>query len=100
LVSGQRVGDHALHAGLHEAPPVPTTSIYSRTDGVVAWPCSIQAPRPRTENIEVRASHVGMGAHPAVLHAVADRLAQPEDDWAPFAPRGPWRWAYGAGPAR
>jgi len=100
LVSGQRVGEHALHAGLHEAPPVPTTSIYSRTDGVVAWPCSIQSPRPRTENIEVRASHIGMGAHPAVLHAIADRLAQPDGDWAPFAPGAPWRWAYGGGPAR
>jgi dienelactone hydrolase len=95
FVSGQRVGDHALHAGLHEAPPVPTTSIYSRTDGVVAWRCSIQAPARFTENIEVRASHVGMGAHAAVLHAVADRLGQPEGAWQPFRAEGVWRFAYG-----
>jgi dienelactone hydrolase len=95
FVSGQRVGEHALHAGLHEAPPVPTTSIYSRTDGVVAWRCSIQAPARHAENIEVRASHVGMGAHPAVLHAVADRLAQSEGDWRPFRAAGLWRPAFG-----
>jgi hypothetical protein len=77
---------------------VPTTSIYSRSDGVVAWQCSIQAPQrrnPRSENIEVRASHVGMGAHPAVLHAIADRLAQPEDQWQPFSAEGLWRLVYG-----
>jgi len=95
LVSGQRAGEHALHAGLHEAPPVPTTSIYSRSDGVVAWRCSIQAPARQAENIEVRASHVGMGAHPAVLHAVADRLAQPEGHWQPFRAAGLWRPAFG-----
>lgn len=26
------------------APPVPTTSIYSRTDGVVAWPPASRSP--------------------------------------------------------
>ena len=65
------------------APPVPTTSIYSRSDGIVAWPCSIQDNSPFTENIEVDASHIGMGAHPAVLRILADRLAQPEGTWRP-----------------
>jgi hypothetical protein len=74
---------------------VPTTSIYSRSDGVVAWRCSIQAPARYAENIEVRASHVGMGAHPAVLHALADRLAQPEGGWQPFRATGLWRPAFG-----
>jgi hypothetical protein len=62
---------------------------------VVAWRCSIQAPARQAENIEVRASHVGMGAHPAVLHAVADRLAQPEGHWQPFRAAGLWRPAFG-----
>ena len=35
-------------------------------------------------DIEVLASHIGLGAHPAVLYALADRLAQPEGGWAPF----------------
>ena len=38
----------------------------------------------------VVASHLGLGAHPATLFAVADRLAQPEGDWALFD-RGGWR---------
>jgi hypothetical protein len=71
-------------------PPRPTTSIYSRTDGVVAWRCSINAPHPHTENIEVYASHLGLGMNPAALYAIADRLAQPEGDWHPFNRDG-WR---------
>jgi hypothetical protein len=31
-----------------------------------------------------------MGHHPAVVYAVADRLAQPEGQWAPFDRSG-WR---------
>jgi pimeloyl-ACP methyl ester carboxylesterase len=37
MVSGQSVHDEATLAGIRQPPPVPTTSIYSRTDGVVAW---------------------------------------------------------------
>jgi hypothetical protein len=33
-----------------------------------------------------------MAVHPAVLFAVADRLAQPEGAWQPFE-RGGWRKA-------
>lgn len=41
---------------------VPTTCIYSRTDGVVAWPsCLYAAPGPSAKNIEVDSSHCGMG---------------------------------------
>lgn len=75
----------------HELPPleVPTTAIYTRTDGVVHWSTCIEAEGDRRENIEVTGSHSGLGHNPAVLFAVADRLAQPEDDWRPFrAP--PW----------
>ncbi len=77
-----------------QPPRVPTTSIYSRSDGVVAWPCSLQRPGPQTENIEVPASHAGLGVNPLVLYALADRLAQPEGDWRPFTPRGRWRRLY------
>ena len=94
-VSGRKADDPQGFGPLSEAPAVPTTSIYSRTDGVVAWQCSIQQPAARTENIEVRASHVGMGAHPAVLYAVADRLAQPEGQWQPFHRDGVRRLIYG-----
>ncbi|MFT4103040.1 MAG: alpha/beta hydrolase [Burkholderiaceae bacterium] len=84
MVSGRKANDPQRLETAHQAPLVPTTSIYSRSDGVVAWQCSIEKAGPNTENIEVIASHTGLGAHPAVLYAVADRLAQPEGQWKPF----------------
>lgn len=84
MVSGRKSADRPVRAARRPAPPVPTTSIYSRSDGVVAWQCSVEQPGPTTENIEVEASHMGMGHHPAVLYAIADRLAQPEGAWRPF----------------
>ena len=68
---------------------MPTTSIYLRTDGVVAWQGSIQAPadhNPHTENIEVVASHFGIGLNPSAWWAVADRLGQQHRDHAPWQP--------------
>jgi pimeloyl-ACP methyl ester carboxylesterase len=64
---------------------VPTTSIYSRSDGIVAWECCVAAPAPRTENIEVRATHLGYGHQLETLRIIADRLAQPEGEWTPYA---------------
>jgi pimeloyl-ACP methyl ester carboxylesterase len=65
---------------------VPSSSIYSRLDGVVSWRACLDDVTDRSENIEVLSSHVGMGHHPAVVWAVADRLAQPEGAWRPFRP--------------
>ncbi len=81
---------HGNFRKLAEAPPVPTTSILTKADGVVHWRGSVQHPgsNPQTENIEVFASHVGLGVNPAVMFAIADRLAQPEGEWEPFRPRG------------
>lgn len=72
---------------LDEAPPVPTTSILTKTDGIVHWRGSVQKPGATpSENIEVYASHCGLGVNPSVMMAIADRLAQPEGHWAPFEP--------------
>jgi len=76
----------ALQARLREPPPVPTTSVYSRSDGVVCWRGCLEQEGPGRENIEVNASHLGMGTHPEVLRIVADRLAQPEGRWRPYRP--------------
>ncbi|WP_345720443.1 alpha/beta hydrolase [Qipengyuania xiamenensis] len=74
---------------LAEAPPVPTTSILTRTDGVVHWRGSVQrCGREDCENIEVLASHCGLGVNPAAVYAIADRLAQDEGNWKPFEARG------------
>ncbi|HTT10644.1 MAG TPA: alpha/beta hydrolase [Burkholderiaceae bacterium] len=81
-------------AQLRKAPRVPTTSIYSRTDGIVAWQCSINDPEPHTENIEVQASHLGMGLNPLALFAIADRLRQDPAKWERFDARGAWPWFF------
>lgn len=75
---------------LDEAPPVPTTSILTKSDGIVAWRGSVQKPGPQTDNIEVVASHCGLGVNPMVMYALADRLAQAEGEWRPFDRSG-WR---------
>ena len=64
---------------------VPTTCIYSRVDGIVAWECCTSVPAPQTENIEVRATHLGYGHEYETLRIIADRLAQPEGAWLPYA---------------
>ena len=87
LTSGRNIDQDSTKFDLKAAPPVPTTSLFSRTDGIVAWQSSIQAPcktNPRTENVEVMASHVGIGLNPAAWWVVADRLAHPEGGWKPF----------------
>ena len=59
---------------------VPTTAVYTRSDGVVPWQLCVERPGPQRENVEVRGSHIGLGHNPAVLVVVADRLAQREGD--------------------
>ena len=87
LASGRDAARESARYDLPAAPPVPTTSVYSRSDGIVAWQASLQGPckdNPYTENIEVLASHIGLGVNPSAWWAVADRLAQPEGGWKPF----------------
>ena len=81
---------------LHLAPPVPTTSILTKSDGVVHWRGSVQqrGHHPHTENIEVLASHCGLGFNPSAVIAIADRLLQPEGHWEPFEPRLSQRWMF------
>jgi pimeloyl-ACP methyl ester carboxylesterase len=95
MVSGQQAHDEALLAEVKQPPPVPTTSIYSKTDGIVAWPCCINPARHRhTENIEVQASHIGMGMNPMALYALADRLRQDPAHWKRFDVQGARRWFF------
>ncbi len=85
LTSGRDIDREHAQFDLPTAPPVPTSSIYSRSDGIVAWQGSIQRhDHPEVENIEVVASHIGIGLNPSAWYAVADRLAQPEGGWKPF----------------
>lgn len=71
---------------MREPIPVPSTALYSRTDGIVDWRACVEPAGAEHENIAVRASHLGIGVDPAALWVIADRLAQPEGEWAPFRP--------------
>jgi len=91
LLSGNASAvDAPLARRLREPPPVPTTSVYSRSDGVVAWRACIGKVSPLAENIEVESSHLGLVWHPDVLRIVTDRLAQRRGKWRP------WRHALAA----
>jgi len=100
----KRVSDHpepdaAMLAALREPPPVPTTSIYSRSDGIVAWQCSLNPAAALAENIQVPASHIGLALNPLALLAIVDRLGQAPGRWQPFDARGARRWFFKVGAA-
>jgi pimeloyl-ACP methyl ester carboxylesterase len=66
-------------------PPVPFTSIYSKTDGIVHWQCSIEDLSDISENVEIPgASHLGLGHNPISLFVVANRLTQSRENWQPY----------------
>jgi len=74
--------------------PVPTTSIYTRTDGIVNWRTCLNDDFDNAENIEVYASHIGLGSNPSALWAVADRVALKEGSFAKFDFLGPFAFTY------
>ena len=95
LYSGRPLQHDPVRAErLQRAPAVPTTSIYSKTDGVVAWQCSLNEDAPHTENIEIHASHLGLGVNPLALYAVADRLRQDPQHWQRFDAQKVPRWLF------
>jgi pimeloyl-ACP methyl ester carboxylesterase len=93
-LTGEPAGLPLRHGPLDQAPPVPTTSILSRSDGIVHWTDSLEHEGPITENILVESSHLGLAFNPLCLHAIADRLAQPEGAWRPFERTGARAWLY------
>jgi pimeloyl-ACP methyl ester carboxylesterase len=48
------------------------TSVYSRTDGIVAWRVCLD---PAARHVEVRSSHIGMAANADVFRAIGEALA-------------------------
>jgi pimeloyl-ACP methyl ester carboxylesterase len=95
-LSGETIGDDPeFLAAIAGDLPMPATSIFSRADGVVNWRTCLLRPSATAENIEVYlASHVGLGVNPAVLWAVANRLAQREGQFSQFDRSGPFAIAY------
>lgn len=78
----------ALAARLDTPPPMPCTSIYSRSGGDVGRQACRDAQAGASqdgESIEIDGSRAGLGWNPRVLAIVADRLAQPAAGWRPYA---------------
>lgn len=68
-------------------PPVPTSALYSKSDGVAHWKACLHhsfGDNKQAENIEVVGSHTGLGHNPQVVWIVANRLAQAEGSWRPY----------------
>ncbi len=86
LLNGQTpVIDVQLAQRLAKHPSVPTTSVYSRTDGVVAWQHCLIEPSRFAQNIEVNdCSHLGLVVHAKVLSIIADRLQHSSRNWKPY----------------
>ena len=85
LHAAERIRPPSAGSG-RRALPVPSTSVYSREDGIVDWRACLQEVGPTSENVAVHGSHLGLGHNPAALWVVADRLAQPVGAWRPFRP--------------
>jgi pimeloyl-ACP methyl ester carboxylesterase len=88
VLSGRQVDDWPDREAMKLPPPVPSTAIYTRSDGIVAWQGCREQESATTENIEVEGSHSGLGYNPAGMYAIADRLALPEGGWRPFDRNG------------
>ncbi|KHK93545.1 esterase/lipase family protein [Novosphingobium malaysiense] len=86
MLERYRTGAHVL--------PIPSTAVFSRTDGITAWENCVSDSDAINENIEVVSSHFGFVTNPAVFQIIADRLAQPEGNWQPFVPRTPLSSVY------
>ena len=65
-------------------PGIPSTAVFSKTDGISNWRACVERPAPLTDNVEVVAAHCAMGYNPDVFFAVADRLAADPANWRPF----------------
>jgi pimeloyl-ACP methyl ester carboxylesterase len=55
---------------------VPITAFYCKADGFVPWKNACETPGALVQNIEVKASHVGMGFDAFTYYLIAHRLAR------------------------
>ena len=83
----ERRVDERLLKDIPKPAPVPTTSIYTKEDGIVPWQVCLEDEDDLHQNVRVRGSHIGLGVNPAVLNLIADRLSQDTENWKPFEPK-------------
>jgi len=86
LTNGQGLNsvDPELLADIPLPAPVPTTSIYSKQDGIVHWKVCLEDEDALHQNIEVTGSHIGLGVNNTVLDIIANRLKQSTENWVHY----------------
>ena len=69
------LGELSSLCGIHlpDPPRVPSTLIYSKSDGVVAWPACLEF-APHVEAIEVRSTHCGIPYNFDTLRIISERV--------------------------
>ena len=87
-VTGHRQGDGTLsdlELNLKNPPEfVPSTAVYTKGDGVVSWQACMEPKAALTDNIEVYASHCGLGMNPVVFSLIGDRLSLEDGKWSKY----------------
>ena len=63
-MTGEPMGLPEALGALDRPLPVPATSIYSRSDGIVPWGQSIEPAGRYSQSVEVMSSHLGLAVHP------------------------------------
>ena len=89
ITGGKRVEDTdwALLENMPTPPPVPTTAIYSKEDGIVPWHvCMEKVETAIHQNIQVHGSHFGLGVNTSVFWIISDRLKYNQNNWQHFKP--------------
>ncbi len=81
----QQMDEFFIGSDLWEyTPAVPSTSIYSKGDGVNNWQYCLDSEGGLSENVRVWGSYSGMTVNPLVYHVLADRLAQDPARWRAY----------------
>lgn len=78
LLTGERIDSAAVRDRSAEAAaplPVPSTAIWSRSDGLVNGQICRGAGDPLARDIEIRSGHLGVQLNPLALRAIAGVLA-------------------------
>ena len=57
----------------------PVTMIYSKSDGIVAWPAAIDRFNRNVEHIEINGSHIGMAFNPSVWTHIVGTLKRSDE---------------------
>lgn len=81
-LGGRPLHTRAVRTMLRDGARAPVVSIFSRSDGVVAWRASAEGPGA-CRSLEVEATHIGLIVDPSVLDLVAREVARPAE--APVA---------------